>query len=229
MQRSLCLLILLLTCLSVPAIFAESVSLPGEDAQTRFPSSPVEAISQQANTLARNLGQALGEYVKGKRMEVKKKGIVQDFDIAFDHFTRQLDLDSGEMDYLLWEVENAYIRDAELEKPELDQQGFRDLANVIKKEYAEMKLETLENGSLNTYYYSGEIKTRWEYKDRRPHGDVVTYYPNGEILYIDIYDQGKRLSRKKYDAEGRLLFEQDYSYAGIQKSEEKNVSDNSHE
>ncbi len=39
-------------------------------------------------------------------------------------------------------------------------------------------------------------------------GECKTYYDTGNIKHIDVYKDGKRVSRKKYDRQGNLASEQ---------------------
>ena len=81
-------------------------------------------------------------------------------------------------------------------------------------QYAEILLNRTRNGTVDTYYMNGRLKTRWNLQDGKPQGSITSYYENGEILYIDHYEEGKKMSRKKYDPDGKLEFEQSYDYAG---------------
>lgn len=83
---------------------------------------------------------------------------------------------------------------------------------TVRKEYSQLELERTEEGMVDTYEKNGKLKTRWTLQDGSAHGPAITYYDDGEIKYIDLYEDGRRLSRKKYNRDGRLIFEQPYTY-----------------
>jgi len=47
------------------------------------------------------------------------------------------------------------------------------------------------------------------FKNEKLDGVCKTYYPNGEIQYIDTYQNGQKINRKAYDEEGKLQPDQD--------------------
>jgi len=51
------------------------------------------------------------------------------------------------------------------------------------------------------------------FKNEKLDGVCRTYYPNGEIQYIDTYQNGQKINRKAYDEEGKLQSDQDYPSA----------------
>ncbi|MBN1687656.1 MAG: TerC/Alx family metal homeostasis membrane protein [Candidatus Omnitrophica bacterium] len=161
-------------------------------------------------TLAKSVGETTESYVKQKQREKKQKDLVEQFHWSLDKCLRPLHLNQKEHDELLSRVENAYIEDYKSGRYQLDPFSFKDMPNVVKAEYAEMRLEETVEGVIDTYYYNGNLKTRWYLSRGMPYGQIVTYYENGEILYMDTYEEGVRISRRKYDQEGRLEFEQSY-------------------
>ncbi len=72
---------------------------------------------------------------------------------------------------------------------------------------------------LTTYYSMSILRHPYQECDGRQDGDNLvptlhgickTYYESGEIQYIDTYKNGNKLSRKAFNEEGKLKFEQNY-------------------
>lgn len=168
--------------------------------------------AEKAGTLAKTVGTSIGDYVKEKQVEKKQEELVQRFYDSLYSLVRPLSLSPEEFRELITRVENLYIEDGETGKLKLDAVYFRELPMIVKREYADMALERTRNGTVDTYYLSGALKTRWQIQNGQPQGAAITYYENGEMLYIDTYEKGQRIYRKKYDKEGRLEFEQAYQY-----------------
>lgn len=186
-----------------------SVSAVIEEAQI---SNPLTTVKETAEQAAKSLGRNLGQYIRGKYQQYKNDELLNRFNATLQQSLVGLPLSAAEKQKITRKIEEDYIRDAEKERPELDQQNFSDLGNVIKKEYSEILLGRTIAGTVDTYDLKGRLKTRWQKENGQPEGSVITYYPDQEIKYIDIYRSGKKVSRKKYDQEGKLEFEQHYEY-----------------
>jgi antitoxin component YwqK of YwqJK toxin-antitoxin module len=171
----------------------------------------IRTAKKNASTAAKSLGNSLSLYIKEKQIQKKQQELVYRFHIAFNDLTQGFNLNEAEREHLLAEVEKVYIKDA-AEANKLDQTQFRDLPDIVQAKYSEMELERTVNGTVDTYYLSGALKTHWILKDGKPHGAIVTHYENGEMKFIDIYENGKKINRKKYNEEGKLEFEQNYDY-----------------
>ncbi|MHC4278472.1 MAG: toxin-antitoxin system YwqK family antitoxin [Planctomycetota bacterium] len=61
-----------------------------------------------------------------------------------------------------------------------------------------------------SYYESGQLQLKVNFKDGERHGLTKEYYQSGDIKYIDTYKNGTKIHRKMYDERGKLEFEQDY-------------------
>lgn len=168
--------------------------------------------ADKAGDLAKTVSHTIGDYVKERQIEKKQEEIVQNFYMTLYRLLRPLELTGTERKRLTANIEKLYIEDAQTHQYHLDTLQFRELPQLVKKEYAEIILDRATEGVIDTYYLSGAVKTRWNFSERKPHGAAVTYYENGEILYIDLYDHGEKVSRKKFNEEGKLEFEQNYNY-----------------
>ncbi len=172
-----------------------------------------QSTAGKAGSLAKNVGQTLGDYVKEKQGEMKQQELVHRFYDELDQILVPMRLRQSDYVELLHRVEQVYIEDAESGAFKLDTVTFRDLPVVARKEYAEMALTRVQNGPVETFFANGAIKARWNFKNGKPDGAVTTYYEDGEIHYIDIYRDGMKIHRKKFDKEGKLEFEQAYDYS----------------
>jgi antitoxin component YwqK of YwqJK toxin-antitoxin module len=47
------------------------------------------------------------------------------------------------------------------------------------------------------------------FKNEKLEGMCKTYYPNGELHYIDTYHDGQKINTKAYDEKGKLQSDQD--------------------
>lgn len=187
----------------------------GDSYQEILGETPIETIRKagmQATGAAKSVGDALGQYIREKQRQSKQRELVYQFDQEMSYYLSRLDLTFDERRQLRSQVENCYVQDAASGAYKLDQYHFRDLPGLVKREYAEIVKNRTKTGTAETYYPSGKVKTQWTMKNGKAEGPVTTYYEDGEILYIDIYKDGQRLSRKKYSVEGKLEFEQQYSY-----------------
>jgi antitoxin component YwqK of YwqJK toxin-antitoxin module len=174
--------------------------------------SPIATVRKTAEVAAKTIGKSLGNYIRGKVQHQKNIEMLQRFDGALTESMMGLRLSPQERSKLIQSIERAYIEDAESGKYELDQLHFYDLPNLVKKEYSEIEIARTEEGTVDSFNDRGELKTRWTIREGKPHGPAVTYYSDGEIKFIDIYEDGRRISRKKYNRDGQLMFEQQYNY-----------------
>ncbi len=187
-------------------------------------------VTQTAGTVAKtvknSLTASIGDYVKEKQKQVRQQDLVHKFYVNLDYVIGSLKLTLSDHDELVSRVKREYIEDAESGRRQLDSQHFRELPYIVRKEYADMLLARTRDGEVDTYYLSGARKTHWVLKNGQPEGAVVTNYENGEILTIDLFKDGRKIRRTRYDPDGRLEFKQDYNYEldGTEKSlpEKKN-------
>ncbi len=167
----------------------------------------------QAAEAVKSAGGVFQQYFTDKNIQMKHRQMLDQFDAAFYSMIRGFPLASDERQILKTRVEKTYIDDVASGRNQLDQQAFRDLGFVIRKEYSEMMLAKATNEMVDVYDLKGRVKTRWNIINGLPHGHVVTYYEDGGILYVDTYDQGQKTGRKKYNPEGKLEFDEDYRTA----------------
>ncbi len=168
--------------------------------------------AERAGTVAKTAAKVVGEYVREKQYQKKQDELLQAFYHRLYDESYPLKLSPEEHQRLVSRVEDAYIEDGDDGKYELDTTTFSDMPTLVRRFAGEMKLQRASDGIVDTYYDSGALKTRWRLKDGEPEGPVVTYYEDGEIKTIDIYEEGRRLVRRKYNADGKLEFEQKYDY-----------------
>lgn len=174
--------------------------------------NPILSVKKTADAAARSVGRSLGQYIRGQYQQRKNEDILQRFDYSLSQNMAGLHLTPEERRRMIQKIQDDYIQDAESGKLELDQQNFRDLPKIVKKQYAEIELARTESGNVPTYDNKGGLKTLWAVKRGLLEGPAVTYYPDGEIKYIDLYKSGRKVNRKKFDEEGKLVFEQNYDY-----------------
>lgn len=171
------------------------------------------ATTEKAGSFARNVSQTLGDYVKEKQIEVKQQELIRRFYEQLDGVVRPMRLAPPDYEELVRRVEQVYIEDGETGAFKLDTAGFRDLPVIVKAQHAEMLLKRVSDGTVETYYPDGALKTRWTLAGGKLNGPATTYYEDGEILYIDLYREGMKVHRRKFNPEGKLDFEQAYDYA----------------
>lgn len=170
-------------------------------------------VAEKTGVLAKNVGGNIGEYVKEKQLQKKQVVLVQNFYQALDNEASAYKMGPDEYNQLRRGVERLYIEDGTSGKHQLDPIYFRQMPVIVKKVLADIRLPKIKDGPATIYYTNGLVYQQWNFKEGQPHGSVVTYYEDsGEIQFIDIYENGKRLLRRKYDAEGKLTFEQKYQY-----------------
>lgn len=168
--------------------------------------------TEKAGSLAKNVSQTVGGYVKERQMELKQQELVHRFYEQLDQILMPMRLSQADYSELVHKVEQVYIEDAESGAFKLDTVTFRDLPVLARTEYAEMALTRVQNGPVETFFPNGTVKARWNFKNGRADGVVTTYYEDGEIRFMDHYRDGMKIHRKKFDKEGRLEFEQAYDY-----------------
>lgn len=172
-----------------------------------------EKAAIKAGSLAKTVGQSIGEYMKERQTQKAQEDLVQKFYYYVNYYLTPYHLDSAARSKVVARVEQIYIDDGAKEKYALDTVQFREMPGVVRKAYGDIQLDTARNGEVKTYYINGRVETVWNLKNGVPDGAVVTYYEKtGEIQTIDLYENGRKLSRKKYNEEGKLEFEQKYDY-----------------
>ncbi len=167
------------------------------------------SAARGVSATAKSIGQTFGDYVREKQMERRQKELVERFYVALYNATRGLKLSADDYRMLVNRVEEVYIKNGET-SGDLDAVYFREMQKIVKREYAEIQFLKARDGVVDTYYPGGTLKTRWNFRNGNPEGIVTTYYEDGEILHIDTYSGGRKMSRKKFDHEGKLEFEQVY-------------------
>ncbi len=174
--------------------------------------NPIETVRRTAEQAAKTVGTTLGQYVRGKYQQMKNTEMLDRFNNSLSETLIGLPLTPEQRQQLVHKVETAYVDDVDSGKYQLDQTNFHDLPLVVRKEYSDLLMEITQSGTVDSYDFSGRLKTKWTFDNKQLNGPAVTYYDDGEIHFIDFYENGKRMSRKKYDREGKLEFEQHYSY-----------------
>lgn len=209
---------------STPVLRPELFRPPGPAAALYKVNSIENTVNQQlasalvktagkAGELAKTVGQSIGDYMKEKQIEKMQEELVQRFYYNLNFYLDPYRLQPAKRRAVAMKVEEIYIEDGQSDTFGLDTISFREMPGVIKKVYGDLLLEETQDGEVKTYYINGRLQTIWRLADGEPHGPAVTYYEDStEILMIDVYDRGKRISRKKYDELGRLEFEQTYDY-----------------
>ena len=77
----------------------------------------------------------------------------------------------------------------------------------------------MEDGKdrLWTQYILGRLSAREEYKDGKPHGESIIYYPGTDKRWkISMFDQGELLWQKEYSIDGKLI-----DSKGLEQTQEK--------
>ena len=64
------------------------------------------------------------------------------------------------------------------------------------------------NGTLTMYYENGQRESEWDYVDGALEGMVRLYRENGRLKSEGSYRNGQFLSKKNYDPEGKLIYEE---------------------
>ncbi len=171
-----------------------------------------QKTGEVAKTVKDSVKTSITDYVKQKHGQMKQQELIDKFYVNLQYVTANLHLAPQAQQELTSRVRRVYIEDAESGRYLLDSLHFRELPYIVRKEYAEMVLARTQNGEVETYYLSGALKTRWVMKNGQPDGPAITYYENGEINFIDVFKDGRKIRRTKYDSEGKLIFEQSYGY-----------------
>ena len=155
----------------------------------------------------------LTDYVKEKQQQSRQQELLDKFYANLNYVTANLRLTPHDQQDLTARVQRVYIDDAESGRYQFDSLRFRELPYIVRREYAQMVLERTQDGSAETYHLNGAVKTHWNFKNGQPDGPIITYYENGEINFIDVFKEGRKIRRTKYDEEGKLVFEQNYEYS----------------
>ncbi|GJL79124.1 MAG: hypothetical protein NPINA01_21130 [Nitrospinaceae bacterium] len=66
------------------------------------------------------------------------------------------------------------------------------------------------DGLVKMYYEDGTPKTEMNFKEDRQEGTTRTYTKEGKLEFIYTHRKGRLINRKKFDADGKLILEQDY-------------------
>ena len=77
---------------------------------------------------------------------------------------------------------------------------------IAERHYKNGKL----NGITKTYDGQGRLKTEFNFVENRLEGVTKYYRPDGKPLYEDAYEDGKKVSRKRYDASGNMSGEEKF-------------------
>ena len=170
-------------------------------------------IATKPADAAKSVAGSLGEYVKVKQKQLRQDDLVKKFYTNLDYVLGGFHLQPAERDEITARVKRVYMEDGQSGRYRLDTLHFRELPYIVRMQYGEMMLGHTHDGTVDTYYPRGAVKTRWILKDGRPDGTIVTYYENGEILYLDYFKNGQKVLRKKFNAEGKMEFEQNYDYS----------------
>ena len=62
-------------------------------------------------------------------------------------------------------------------------------------------------GMQKVFYKSGHLYQEGRFKDDKLNGEAKTYFEDGKIKFIDIYNNGKLIKRKTFDELGNLTSE----------------------
>ncbi len=165
-----------------------------------------------AKAVRNSVTSSIGDYVKEKQKEGRRGEQLHRFYTNLEYVIVGLRLAPPDQNALAERIKQIYIEDAESGRRQLDALHFSQLPYVARKEYAEMLRARTRDGEVDTFYLNGALKTHWVLKNGRPEGAIVTNDENGEIRYIDLYKEGRKIRRSKYDSEGRLVFQQNYDY-----------------
>jgi len=171
-----------------------------------------QKTGEAARTVKDTVKTSLTDYVKDKAKQSRQQDLIEKFYINLQYVTGSLNLTPHDQQELRSRVQRVYIEDAESGRYEFDSLHFRELPYIVRREYADMVLARTKNGEAESYHLNGSLKTRWSFKNGQPDGPIVTYYENGDINFIDVFKDGRKIRRTKYDSEGKLVFEQSYEY-----------------
>jgi antitoxin component YwqK of YwqJK toxin-antitoxin module len=173
---------------------------------TQKPGDMARAVKDTVKT-------SITDYVKDKQKQSRQQDLVEKFNTNLQYVSTNLHLSQRDQRELGSRVQRVYIEDAESGRYQLDSLHFGELPYIVRREYADMVLSRTKDGEAETYHLNGTLKTRWTLKGGQPDGPIVTYYENGEINFIDVFKDGQKIRRTKYDTEGKLVFEQNYEYS----------------
>jgi len=83
---------------------------------------------------------------------------------------------------------------------------FRNGQLKDKGYYKDDKLD----GKVTMFYADGRLRTEMNFKDDRQEGATKTYSRDGKLEYIYTHRRGQLINRKRFDADGKLIHDQDY-------------------
>jgi len=89
-------------------------------------------------SMTKSVGSALGRYVKNIHLESEKRALADQFYTSFDRWALSYQLGISDYEELRHRVEAVYIEEDLTRKNGLDLIYFREIPNVVKKEYADM-------------------------------------------------------------------------------------------
>ena len=67
-------------------------------------------------------------------------------------------------------------------------------------------------GVTKFYWENGNTKAERIFKDGKQEGVCRRYYNSGELRYIEVYKNGKLINKKKYNANGEIIYEKNYTH-----------------
>ena len=67
----------------------------------------------------------------------------------------------------------------------------------------------LFNGTCESFYFTGEIKSKEEYLNGLDHGKWIFYYRNGEIQTEGVFSLGKKVGLWKYYFEKGIIWKEE--------------------
>ncbi len=170
--------------------------------------------AERGADVAKGMGKSIQIYMENAKSERERGELIRHFYESLYFHAGNLPLSGAEWREMERNVEAIYIEDGQTGKYGLDPVYFRDMPEVVKKINADIQHKKIQDGTLETFYVNGQVKTVWKFRQGRPHGIVVSYDEAGNLAFIDTYQEGYKTNRKKYTAEGQLEFSQDYPHPG---------------
>ncbi len=92
--------------------------------------------------------------------------------------------------------------------------GVGYYGNGNRKDEGFYKNDKLD-GTVRKYYRDGTLKTEMNFADDRQEGETRTFSQSGALEYVYRYRKGILLNRKRYDAQGKLIGDQDFSLPAV--------------
>ncbi len=148
-----------------------------------------ETIPAQLAKVPINFIQSIQDLLKSHPKEQTLKGIeIYDYYLSFDQiFPKTVDVPPEE-------TSDVYI----------DKQYFESGQIKQTAPYKEGKL----NGTLTMYYENGHVESEWDYVDGILEGTIRLYDEDGHLKSEGSYHNGQLVSKKNYDPEGKLIYEE---------------------